>query len=619
MRKKGQVEFLIILGIVVVVAVVVVLSLQMPGPGPTTFATGTIEDSILSFVRAGAYDTIKTMGLHGGYNEPTITSVTFLGQGVPYWQKDGIILAPDIAGNLADGLEAYINANKDALASSFDKPVTIGSPQVTVNVLASKVDLTVNMPTTVDGRAIQQPYVISLPSKIGDINEFASGFVAANNQNRFFEVFTLSSMVISPFDEGIQETPVLISLSECGDFLFKSWWDIQPGMTNVIKRTLANTYMPGKGPRNVGETTSSPKYLLTPINSKNYADLDVEFYLPDDFELTRMNFDFSPEPINTYARPIPMTGICQSDTLNVQYYVKYPVIVRVEDSLTGNAFQFAIDVAIKDNAPAEWSGLSAYQLSEQAELCQNTFCSMKLVIEDSAGQPIPYASATFFDCPAGRADENGMLEADIPCGIGKLSLYKRGYDVYEEIRSSDNLEDATETMTKTPVVNLHFYEVVIDDLSSISEYWVKDGAINPIDNHIRDSGLWMTVYEPATHQNHEFAFKESSGRLVGVPAGQQAFSAILYENFGQPSMSVGGVLAADFTLTEAMDGQDLYVYIPYYPNVDLSASDEDVAIEAAKLANVLRRCGIGPITTTKVADDTSCTVSYSDALTVQYG
>jgi hypothetical protein len=614
MRKKGQVEFIVILGIIVVVAVVIVLAIQ-PYDGPLPTDSRTVKESVESFIRAGAYDTMKTMGQQGGYMTPPADTITFLGKSVAYWQKDGQIITPDLSTNLVEGLEQYISANKDALASSFDKPVTLGDPHVSVSMLANKVELVVSLPTTVDGSPIPQPYTVSVPTKMGDINEFGRGFVSANSEKRFFETFTLSSIVISPFNDGVQQTPTLIFLTECGEFVFKSWWDMQPDMTDVIERTLANTYMPGKGPRNVGETTSSPKYLLTPINGKNYGDMEVDFYLPDDFELTRQNFAFTPDPVNSFAKPIPMTGICQSDPINVNYYVKYPVVVRVEDPLTNNAFQFAIDVAIQDNEPATWAGLST-EFTDLSELCHNPQCSMKLAVKDGSGSPVPYASATFLDCPVGRADDAGILEAGVPCGIGKLNIYKRGYDVYDEIKSSDGLVDTSVTMTKTPIVNLHLYEVVIDDVSSISEYWIKKGAIMPIDNNLRDSAIWLTVFEYTSHQNHEFVFTESAGRLVGVPAGTQSFSAILYENLGSASMKVNGVMADNFMLTEGMDGRDLYVYVPYYPDIDLTAGNVEVAREAAKLTNILRKCGIGPISETEVSEDTTCTLSYSDAMVI---
>jgi|GEM_PF-1067066 len=616
-HRKGQVEFIIIIGILVVVAVVVVLALQGTGESPLPSDSRTIKSSIESFIRAGAYDTIKTIGLQGGYLTPPADTVTFLGNSVPYWQKGGQITTPDLSTNLADGIEQYIKTNKDAIASSFGKPVTLGEPQVSVTVMASNVDLAVYMPTTIDGTAVAQPYTISIPTKIGDIHEFGKGFVTENNDKRFFEIFTLSSIALSPLDEDIQQVPTLIFLTQCGEFVLKTWWDIQPGMTEAIEKTIANTYMPGKGPRNVGESSSSAKYMLTPIKGKNYADIEVGFFLPDDFELTRQNFAMTPEPINTYAKPIPMTGICQSDPINVEYFVEYPVLVRAEDPLTGLAFQFAVDVAIQDNQPALWASLSSYELTDLGKLCSNPQCSMKLLVTDSTGSPVPYASATFLNCPAGRADEAGVLEADVPCGIGTLNVYKSGFDIYDGIWSSDSLADAEVALTKTPVVNLHFYDVVIDDVSSISEYWINKGAIRPIDNNLRDGAVRMTVYEPASHELNEFLFMESVGRLAGVPAGKQAFTTILYENLDNPPPSVNGAMGTTFTITEDLDGKDLYVYLPYYPQMDLSGDDVSVSTETGKLSNILRKCGIGPITDTEVDEDTTCTLSYSDALVIE--
>ena len=221
------------------------------------------------------------------------------------------------------------------------------------------------------------------------------------------------------------------------------------------------------------------------------------------------------------------------------------------------------------------------------------------------------------NCPVGRADADGILETIVPCGIGKLNVYKRGFDIYDEMHSSDGLVDASVTLTKTPIINLHFYEVVIDEVEAISEYRIKEGAISPIDNGLRDGAVMMTVFEPASYELHEFLFTENTGRLVGVPAGTQAFDMALYESIETPTSSVNGLMGSTYDVRENLDGKDLYIYIPYYPGIADSGTDTEIATEAAKLSNLLRKCGIGPITDTEVDEDTTCTMSYSDVLVIE--
>lgn len=615
---KGQTEFIIILGLIVVVAVVVVLVYQTgiidDGPLPTDARTA--KDSVENFIRAGAYDTIKMVGIQGGYMAPTASTVKFLGNDVPYWQQDDQLAIPNMETNIVNGIKQYITDNKAALENSMSaQSVTLGEPEVSATILPSKVDLVVYMPTTVGGTSIPQPYTISIPTKLGDIYDFSRNFVAANNEKRYFETYTMSSIVLSPFNDGVQQVPTIVFLTQCGEFVFKNWWDIQPEMKDVIEKTLANTYMPGKAPTGFRGSSSQPKYLLTPLNGKDYSDIDVTFYLPDDFEFTRSNFGFSPEPINEWAKPIPMTGICQSDPVYVNYYVRYPLVVRVEDPLTSNAFQFAVDVAIKDNEPAAMASVSGYDITEQTQLCQNPSCVMSLVVKDSSGAPVPHASVTFMNCPVGRTDASGMLDASLPCGIGVLNAYKQGFDVYDRMYSSDELASADITLTKTPVVNMHLYEVVLDNVSSINEYWIKTGAIRPIDNSLRDGAIDLTVYDPLTYESRSFLYNNNAGTLAGVPAGSHAFSAVLYQSLGTTAMPVNGLLATDFTIREDMDGKDLYMYIPYYPELDTSGGVE-TTLSAALLTNIMKKCGIGPISETEVSEDITCTITHEEALTI---
>ncbi len=618
MGFKGQTELILIVGIIVVVAVVIAL----------TFSTGLIEpsnlgpderntkESVESFIRTGAYDTIGEMGLHGGYLDGAAESVTFLGQEVPYWQESGQLSVPDITANLAQGVETYISENKDVFAESMDKDVTIGEPQVTATVLPSQVKLTVYMPVTVGDSSLPQPFIVNIPTKLGDIYEFSQSFVTENNQQRFFEYFTLSSIILSPFDDGVQEVPTMIYLTQCGEFVSKNWWEIQPDMLDVIERTLANTYMPSKAPIDFRTTTGQPKYSLTSFNGKGYEDIDVSFYLPDDFELERSNFDFTPEPLMAFAKPVPLTTVCHSEPIYVNYYLRFPVIVRIEDPLTQDSFQYAVEVYIKDNQPGSWGDVSGYQTTAEAEICGSPACPMYLEVLDISGRPVSGAGVTFMGCSIGRTDSQGRLSASAPCGIGPLKIYESGFDVYDVVHSSTEIEDMEVVMTGMPVVNLQFFEVVIDNVSATGEYWIKKGAVSPIDNMIRDGAVRLSILEGGTADYHEMMYADNTGQMIDVPSGRHTFSGVLYEGLGDPSMSLGGAFSTDFTLTDEMDGKSLYVYLPYYPEMT-TGGGVDAARSVALLSNILRECGFGPITEEQVADDAMCTITYEEALTVE--
>ena len=620
MKRSGQAELLLIVGIIVVVIVVAAVMLQTNTISPTlTPESRTVKDNVENFIRAGTYETLKELMWTGGLSSASGSTVEFLGKEVPYWQKDGVNSIPDIGLEVITGIEEYINTNKGALQDSMAvRSVVLGNPQVSATVLPNKIEILVNMPTTFEGGAVPQPYTIVIPTKLGDIYEFSSGFVAVNNQQRYFEHFTLSSMALSPYNDGSQTIPFLVFLTECGGFVFKTWWDMAPDMQDVIERTLANTYMPGKVPLNVGEVTVSPKYSLEPVNGKGYADIDVSFFLPDNFLLDRSNFQFSPEPITARAEPIPMTGACHSEPISPTYFVKYPVIVRIEDPLTQNAFHFAMDVAINENSPALWSAATlGIEQSFQSEICDAAYCDIDVQVKDTSDNPVAGAEVMFMGCPVGRTDESGSIQANVPCGIGDFDIYKRGFDVFEESRSSDDFAGLSVIMKKTPQINMIFHEVVIDETNGA--FWIyPDTAVSPsirtLDNNLRDSSASVSIFDVTKGKMSDFFFKSGVGKIQGVPEGDHPFSVVLYSS-NTVLPEVLGMLPTTISITEDLDGESLHVYVPYYPDI-ATMTNALAAGTATNLANVLALCGIGPISRTEVSLTEACVIEYVDAIVI---
>jgi hypothetical protein len=603
MHRKGQVEAVIILGIIVVVAVVIILAIQIPGPGPLTPQSRTVKDSIENFIRAGAYDTIKTMGIQGGYLTTPTDTVTFLGKEVPYWNKGGQLNIPDLSANLANGLKQYIIDNKDGLAGSFDKPVTLGSPTVTATILSSKVDLVVNLPTTVDGSAIAQPYSVSIPTKLGDINDFARSFATENNDKRFFEMHTIAFYGQIPPDPEAQPLPWYFQLRYCGEFFFKTWNDIRPNADEVVKRVVAQTYMPNKAPLNTLDTTGIRKYELPPINGKTFDDLDVTFFLPDDFGLTRNSFQFSPDPIQAVAEPIEMVGICLSDTVLVEYDIKYPVIVRVEDTLTNDAFQFALDVQIEANEPADWTST----IGDSPSICDQLDCSASILVKNSKGEPIKNTDVFFMGCTVGTTDNSGQYVGNIPCGIGPLNVYGNDYDTYDEMHSSDELIDISITLMKKPVVKLFFHEVTIQNLTTSKQYYVASDGIRWVDNDLHgDQAVMMTFAPPNKIENpKKRVFATKSGTISQIPEGIHYISGNLMTSDWS---TVHGSMINQLILAD--DTSEMHVYLPYM--VNFNAANSNPALDASR---VLEICGIGPLSETEVTDFTGCTIGYGELWT----
>lgn len=605
---KGQAEFAVIIGIVIVAAVVIIYALpNITNPIIPSGKYGMFKASFESLVRDGAQDTMSRLSAYGGYPDNSsfqLGSVSFLGKEVPYWQKDGSVKYPNVKDNFVQGVSSYLSKNKEGFLQEMKMAgLEIGEPRVSANMLASKIIITVNMPTKIDGTNYPQPYTVEIPSRLGEIEEFSKAFAQYDKNSRPLEYYTLSSMIISPMEEDVHSVPIQIFLTECGEYVFRSWWDIKPSLENVIKATLAQTYMPGKAPLNTMMTSSSPKYSLVPLNGKRYESLDVSFFLPDNFELTPADFQFSPDPIIAISQVIPMVGQCQSDPVYVKYYLSYPAIVRVKDPLTQNVFQFAVHVYIEDNKPGDWSG-TGYETDVQKQICSNPQCSADISLKDSLGKPVDYAAVSFMGCSLGRTDSQGILRGPAPCGLGPLQVYKQGYESYGRMQSSDSIRGLSLTLAKTPAIRLHLYEVIVQNISLNGKYDISQDGISPI---ATNRLVYMNLYDTTNVKAYQRGFSAAGNLLNSMPAGPYIITASLISAGGEEL----GAILVDYTLSESLDGKDLYVYLPDSLDYGKITDEAEKAGATVTLTNVLTKCGLGPISLSEV-NFNGCSVGYNE-------
>ncbi|MCJ7816341.1 MAG: hypothetical protein MUP55_00655 [Candidatus Aenigmarchaeota archaeon] len=608
---RGQTEIVVVLGIVIVAIVVILYAVPniIPSDVPQAIKAkyDSVKASFESLVMDGAQNTIRKLSAYGGYLDDSsfpLGSVTFLGKEVPYWQYNGQVKYPNVKDNFIRDLREYLANNKDTVAETLKMSgVVLGDPQVSANFLANKIVITVNMPVTIDGTKVSKPYSVEVQTKLNEIDEFAKGFASYDASKRPFEYYTLSSMIISPIEQDIHAVPTFIFLTECGEYVFRSWWDVKPEMENVIRTTLAQTYMPGKAPNNTMMTSSSPKYMLVPINGKRYETLDVNFHLPDDFSLSQSSFQFSPDPIMVTSKIIPMVGQCQSDPVYINYYVSYPVIARVKDPLTQNVFQFGLHVFIKDNKPGVWTA-SGYESDIQKQICSNPQCAADITLKDSLNKPVDYASITFMGCDLGRTNAQGVLRGPAPCGLGPIQVYKQGYDIYSRMESSDRLSGLTISLLKTPSITAHFYQVIVQNLSLNGKYDISQNAVNPIET---GRVVYMNFFDIANVKSYQAGYSSKGGQISGMPAG--------YYVIGGTLLSKGnefGAFIINYTLSESLDGKDLYVYLPDELGYSLISDPAQKAGATVTLTNVLIKCGLGPVSLSEIKNFKGCSVGYNE-------
>lgn len=591
MGRKGQVELFAIIGIIVVAVVAVYFSYQSGLFGTISLASLSesqklVKDSVDSFIISGTLESISAMSEIGGIENPA-DFVIFLNKKVPYWSKNGVNI-PDFSAAIRDKLIEYLKENKEAFAESFSKEVSLGEPSAFVTMFPDRIDVTVNMPTMVDGEALPQPYKVTVKTNIGKAFEYGKGFVNANIKNRFLEIFTIANMIISPLEDGINSVPISISLFECGDYVFRTWDDIKPKMEFLIKSTLANTYMFRGSPKGDYESSPAAQYEIPPFDFNNYDGINLSFHLPDNFELDRSNFQFTPEPIMVMAKPIPLVGACVSDPLLVKYFVKYPVIVRIRDSITGNILQFAIEVSIKDNQPSTVS--TGYQ-TEPSD-CDYRLCSAKIIVKDSSGKPIQYASASFFGCEIGKSDENGVIEGPAVCGTADLSIYRSGYAINTVPFSSTGPDNVTTVeLRKMLRVPVHLHMVNVQ--KAFGSYTIEGHEFGLADMDSKAAQLELVPTEDRACDNGYCTriFKKADGVMSNIPEGEYIISAgLLSKDF----QTVYGSMVYPYVINNT---KTLHIYLPYMINF-LSPSDDNVTIanKALEMTRLLLKCNITPIT-----------------------
>jgi hypothetical protein len=468
--------------------------------------------------------------------------------------------------------------------------------------------LYIYLPVYVQNYLIQQPLTVTVPTKFGEIVEFSQGLMNYEVQNRPFEWFTLSSMLISEPTDGVPSVPFFVAVFECGKVVMKNWFDVQPAADYALKVTLAHTYMPGKAPQGTYDTQPYPKYSLPTLNGKTYSDLDVSFHLPDDFELSRFRFNFNPNPVMVIPTPIPMTSVCSSNPVYVKYYVKYPMVIRVKDPITGNVFQFANEVYIKDNSPGAWSGGGTGYSNDQAELCASMYCSGKITVKDTAGKAIPDAQVSFMGCDIGKTFTDGVLEVPIPCGAGLLEIYKRDYKEYIKSTSYSDLVNYQATLRSKPDMTINIYKVNVLNLPGTNKFMIdtKAGRMNvePIATGQHVQATLIPKSGEMCEGDLSYCYRQfdtATGDLRNIASDSYVLLAYLTDSAGK---TWGISMNNDFIVTETMAGKQVNLYIPY--NYEFSQADQtDWATYAQAFENLMQQCGIS-VTSETAAPETPC-------------
>ncbi len=483
MVKKAQAEFIVIAGILILALVAVYYAVSgnfqaSNVPQGVYEKQKTIQESFLSMARKGADYTLKVMETHGGY--PTVellgegnyevpSYVVFMGEGVPYWARCQNDLTPsreDMTRWFRLSMEHYIQTHMNEITdvyknSSFD----LSRLSVSVNILSSpnKIDLTVNLPTKVDGYAMAgqlYPYKISLDSKLGEIYDFAGDVSAAQSSKRFLEVYTTASIYMSKdAADGHAKLPTGGFLLDCGETVYRTPDQISSYLKEIAQYVITQTVWW----QNMTTDKSKPKVYAVnkEIMDREYRDLDISMYLPDDFNFETQGTIVAKNNKRAFTSPMWTSSDCFG-VYSIGYSVSYPVIFRVKDPLSGYSFNFAALVFVDKSGARMFPG-RCEDIKTAEDACKSVTCSARIKVTDEAGKPIKEAVATFGECGIGYSDSSGIIEGKIKCGTEELNIYRNSsYDYYNENVSSSSI-NGTYILSSISNMTAYFNRVTISE------------------------------------------------------------------------------------------------------------------------------------------------------------
>lgn len=482
---KGQVELVIILGIIFLFIVVMFSSFGSnffanPVPSGVAERQAAVNTLVMGVIKDGVKDTLRTLELHGGYLEdPSIAgkswedvpNVEFMKTGVAYWQMCENNYSPkkeDVKRYFELAAAKYIRDNINQVSDLYGRNVSFDPRNIKVeaNILGAnpgepkKIDVTVTLPTTVDGYDMPSqyhPYKHSIDTEFGEILQFAADLAEDNAKNRNLEVFTIYGVYFSQDLDGFGKLPTTGVLTECGQFLFRDAEQIDMYLMELVKYIITQIRW-----WDVMSTDYSiPKiFAIQSLDGKEYRDLDIYMRIPDNFGFDNHDFVMYVNNEREVTTSVLIPPVC-IEAFNRGYNVNYPVIISVKDRETGGFFNFASHVYVESEGLHMYPGSCGSIKSPGSDKCQDLSCEVNMRVVDDLSVPMEGVFVSYGNCPVGYTDSNGRVTAPSMCS-GELTIYKNSsYEFYqEEDILNQNLKD-TYVLHKVPEFQAHFREVSI--------------------------------------------------------------------------------------------------------------------------------------------------------------
>jgi len=618
-RRKGQVEFIVVAALIVIgIAVVILASRQAiitpPVMTGVTEEAKTVRDSVTSLIRAGVKENIEVLYNQGGLLNVG-PSVKFGMFDTSIWSFCGETNIPDVASELNNGLIAYLNqylrdnldANKEMEFSGVKAKFDFDSLDSKVEIIKDRVVVRVNLPTKIGDYDIEQPYEISVNTKLYDVLDFSKNFAGDVGQNKNFELCTINTMQQS-------EAPMMGVISDCGKIVHKTRAQALPIVKDVATYVISHTVW-NKPPLYLEKNVPCPP--LNSVGGKTYPGLEVAFAYPPswDSQMDRY-FNMYPDPAIFAPQPINMIfSVACMTPYAIFYSFRYPVIVMVEDSTLNKWFKFAMMTEIQNNEPGSCFGFLEQESDYNKRCVEDVTCDAKIKVKDSEGKPVEGADVIFSLCNIGTTNQDGEIESKIPCIVSNLRIYKEGYRSFgESLVSFSDMIDKNATLEKTAgVVTVHLKGLRTQAYGKEGDgkygnYQITESSTDITD--LKSQLLVMVTFTPtnpdpmvgtdleliAMNQQDEEYISQVS--LEGLQPIGYNVTASVQDMSNETSSFIVSSLSTSFELKEGE--KDVYVYLPVVLKTDtgdIQSPGIDMS-ETSQLTEVaISRCGAAASTT----------------------
>ncbi len=658
MRRKGQAEIALILGLVLIAVIIGVYSYSSLIPPSIDQVDVTDEQRgtytfVTDLLRGGSESTISTLYQNGGYlsvGDATHGFVRVNGFGnVAYRQMCENYENPDVVANFKTGLLDYITQNLPASQ-------VIGGRSVVFNKNAMNVDTTVydnrivvsaTIPTTVQGVQMLQPYRVEVSTGLGRVSKFADNFARMEADCRMLETHLMFSLMQSsefspdwiPFGTGNAHRTYRLL-----------WGVLSERMEKYIIYSLSQTEIGGQIPVTDEGKLADFKYRGWDGSAMEFFPIEVVFDYtgrPADFlacqepypniegdryedlsndERKGIKFTFGLNDgldESTFSAPQyleikPKTGRGISAYLSpfglraaeyAQFYsVRYPVVVGVWDELSGEQFKFAVHAYMENNAPGMGCTvlspiappIESGQSAEHHEYCAEdvtNFANLAFVYTD--GSIVRGATVTYNDCPLGTTGNDGIISAPIPeqTLLGELGIE---VDENEYIRCYDP-DVGNVVIPLSANYRFNFNTVEIDDTNGDGDYEIT--GINPV-----TAGTDYIIQVELGRPDTEIC-DPNIGELAGNWEGSELVSSVVFprrlpvEDYNV-SINVQSQSSREGLGYVEMNESDFGLFTPTY--TDAGISDiyvyapvvEDFQNADVDIKLLFENCNIDPLTET---------------------